>query len=171
MTYPPDAFFDIETLINVAQPTSILLLGEEERDFIDTYLEQKALLNQVCSVTQIKLAELDSLMQLEQKFDVCIAINLFEHLDKKMGARILSRLRDVLTHQYCVCLPIDNADSDQSWQLTELFAYALKRVAQYHHNGLEYGLFRYNIDDYKSTPDWLNADNWANPHMWGKYRW
>lgn len=32
-------------------------------------------------------------------------------------------------------------------------------------------VFNYDIRDYKHTPDWLNARNWANPELWGKYRW
>ncbi|MDG4868168.1 DUF6231 family protein [Guyparkeria sp. 1SP6A2] len=32
-------------------------------------------------------------------------------------------------------------------------------------------VFKYDILDYKHTPDWLNARNWANPELWGKYRW
>jgi len=52
-----------------------------------------------------------------------------------------------------------------------LFSFALKKVAIYEHNDKKFGLFKYNISDYKTTPDWLNADNWANPEMWGKYWW
>jgi hypothetical protein len=61
--------------------------------------------------------------------------------------------------------------NSQGWLLNDLFSFALKKVASYPCNGIEYGLFTYHIDDYKKTPDWLNADNWANPEMWGKYRW
>lgn len=32
-------------------------------------------------------------------------------------------------------------------------------------------VFNYDIRDYKHTPDWLNARHWANPELWGKYRW
>jgi len=189
--YPADAFFDIETLINVAQPSSILLIGDENRHFLDGYIAQKALLNQVCTVTHITTSDIARLSELQQTFDVSIAINLLEHLGKTSGSQVLSRLRDILSQQYCVCLPIsglvtseqkrshpnrgvgqtDQQPARQDWQLTELFSFALKRVASYHHNDVEYGLFKYTISDYKNTPDWLNADNWANPEMWGKYWW
>ncbi|WP_125199139.1 DUF6231 family protein [Guyparkeria sp. SCN-R1] len=32
-------------------------------------------------------------------------------------------------------------------------------------------LYEFNIESYKDTPDWLNSRNWANPELWGKYRW
>jgi hypothetical protein len=102
---------------------------------------------------------------------VAIVVNLFEHLDKAKGMQVLSRLRDVLSPQYCICLPLSKTGDANKWQLTDLFSFALSKVASYTQDSVEYGLFKYNIDDYKKTPDWLNSNNWANPQMWGKYWW
>lgn len=171
MNYPADIFFDIETLINVAQPQRILLLGDCDSAFLNSYLEQKALLNQACDVVHIKHQDISQLWELPKPFDVAIAVGLFEHIDKKQGMRVLSRLRDVLSPQYCICLPIAGLGKHSEWQLTDLFSFALSKVASYQSEGSELGLFKYNISDYKKTPDWLNADNWANPDLWGKYWW
>ena len=170
MTYPSDALFDIETLINVAQAENILLLGDGDASFLNNYCEQKSVLGQESTVTQIHTVNIDLLWQTDQQFGVAIAFDLFEHLDKVKGMQVLSRLRDVLSPQYCICLPI-NSSAENSWQLTDLFSFALSKVASYHVADTEYGLFKYNLSDYKKTPDWLNADNWANPKMWGKYWW
>lgn len=164
-----DVLFDIETLVNVAQPQRILLLGDCEPAFLDTYIEQKSLLGQMSDITHIRTNNIGGLAELKTRFDVAIALDLFEHLDKQAGVQILSRLRDVLSAQYCICLPLDTSLNE--WKLTDLFSFALKRVASYSCDDMEYGLFKYNISDYKNTPDWLNADNWANPNMWNKYRW
>jgi len=171
MSYPADVFFDIETLVNVAQPESILLLGDASFGFLDRYIEQKSLLNQGCVLRHISSSEIGNALQLEQRFDVAIAIDLFEHLTKQQGSQILARMRDVLCPQYCICLPIDSGDTEERWQLTELFGFALSKVADYQQGDIEYGLFNYNISNYKKTPEWLNSDNWANPQMWGKYWW
>jgi len=32
-------------------------------------------------------------------------------------------------------------------------------------------IYLFDIETYKRTPDWLNARHWANPELWGKYRW
>jgi hypothetical protein len=88
-----------------------------------------------------------------------------------MGERVLSRLRDVLAPQYCVCLSLASDHNHSDWHLTDLFSFALKKVGEYPNKEGSVTLFKYNIDDYKSTPDWLNPDNWANPNMWEKYRW
>ena len=175
MTYPKDIFFDIETLLNLAQPASILLLGDIDARFLDAYIEQKSVLGQQCAVTHIHSSELATLEELDSRFDVAIAFDLFEHLSKREGALILSKLRDQLTSQFCACMPISRMASEDYWQLTDMFGMALKKVASYPlqnmPEGTQYNLFKYNIDDYKNTPDWLNADNWANPDMWSKYRW
>lgn len=171
MTYPKDVFFDIETLINVAQPQRILVLGDCDPAFLDAYTEQKSLLNQDCTVSYISSANIKSLWNENTRFDVAVVANLFEHIDKQIGMQVLSRLRDVLSPQYCICLPLSKPGESNGWQLTDLFSFALSKVASYQGNETELGLFKYNINDYKKTPDWLNADNWANPQLWGKYWW
>lgn len=171
MSYPADVFFDIETLVNVAQADNILLLGDIEADFLNDYKQQKSVLNHDVSITHIRAKDIDQLWQLEQRFDVAIAVDLFEHLSKVKGQQTLSRLRDVLSPQYCICLPLSKQVSKDQWHLTDLFSFALSKVSSYDAKPNHYGLFKYNIKDYKKTPDWLNADNWANPNMWGKYWW
>lgn len=171
MTYPSNLFFDIETLVNVAQPRRILLLGDISADFLEDYVQQKSLLNQPCSLTHIQSTEINTLWSEKMAFDVAIVINLFEHIDKTKGMQVLSRLRDVLSPQYCLALPLSPRSEEQHWSVIDLFSFALSKVATYQVDELKYGLFKYDISDYKKTPDWLNADNWANPQMWGKYWW
>lgn len=36
---------------------------------------------------------------------------------------------------------------------------------------LKLTLWQFNLYDYKQLPNWLNADYWANPDNWNKYRW
>lgn len=172
INYPQELFFDIETLINVAQPTRILIVGDCDSTFLSPYLEQKALIQQQCELTTITTADIDRLWELDNAFDTAIVVNLFEHLDKNKGMQVLSRLRDVLSPQYCIALPLSDKSTSSQWHLTDLFSFALSKVAGYQLDEQgEVGLFKYNINDYKKTPDWLNADNWANPQMWGKYWW
>jgi len=144
-------------------------------DFLNTYIEQKLILNHTCQITHITNENIEELSTL-QRHDVAICIDLFEHIDKQKGIQVLARLRDLLCHQYCIALPIHNPDNEQlnNWKLTDLFSFALERVETYEAvtgADTEINLFKYNINDYKKTPDWLNPNNWANPEMWGKYRW
>ena len=172
MEYPKDIFFDIETLINTAQPTRILLVGDCDADFLSNYQQQKTLIQQDCEIATVSCADIEQLWQMDKAFDTAIVVNLFEHLDKSKGMQVLSRLRDVLSPQYCIALPLNKQSTPNNWHLTDLFSFALSKVASYQTESKgEIGLFKYNINDYKKTPDWLNADNWANPEMWGKYWW
>ena len=175
MNYPADVFFDIETLVNVSQAESILLIGDVSAEFLNDYRSQKMLIKQDCQITHIKSKDIEQLWQISSRFDVAIAADLFEHIEKVKGMQVLSRLRDVLSPQYCICLPLNKMANNQGWHLTDLFSFALSRVSSYevdtNDSSSELGLFKYNISDYKKTPDWLNADNWANPQMWGKYWW
>jgi len=171
MNYPADALFDIETLINVAQAEQILVVGNCDPSFLDGYKEQKSVLNHECNIVHLGCDDVQQLWELQQRFDVAIVIGLFEQLDKTKGMQVLSRLRDVLCTQYCICLPLAKQSSASQWSLTDLYSFALSKVASYTQEDVEYVLFKYNINDYKKTPDWLNSDNWANPQMWGKYWW
>jgi len=175
INYPTSLLFDIETLLNVAQPSSILLLGDADPQFLKNYLEQKTALHKNCSLTTLQSSEIDQLESLTTRFDVGIALSLFEGLSKSQGQRILCKLRDQLTSQYCIGLTLDTGGNYDNWQLNDLFAFALDRVASYpvesDNQSIQYGLFKYNIMDYKKTPNWLNTDNWANPKLWNKYRW
>lgn len=171
MTPPTELLFDIETLINSAQPRRILVLGNIDPAFLNEYTAQKKILNQECEITHIKTNSVEEIWQLEQRFDVGLVLNLFEHIDQHKGNQVLARLRDVLTSQYCIALPLSHQSPTSRWQLTDLFSFALSKVAEYDNGTPRLTLFKYNIADYKKTPDWLNANNWANPQLWGKYWW
>ena len=159
--------FDIETLLNVAQAEQILWLSNTESTSLKEYQAQKSVLGQMVNVSEIKSHDSDVLLNLEQRFDIAIVYDFVEHLEKQQAIRILARLRDFLCPQYCVVVPLDN----NKWQLTDMLALGLNKVSSYQISDTELALFKYSINNYKKTPDWLNADNWANPKMWGKYWW
>ncbi len=168
--YPPDIWFDIDTLIAVAQPQSMLVLGDADISFLDDYKEQQLVLGKQLNIVSIGAEQIDDIDQIDQQFDVAVVAQLLETLDKNSSTRILSRLRDVLSKQFCVCLNL-TANETSSWSRTDFFALGLRRVNTYDTSHGEHALFSYRLKDYKNTPDWLNADNWANPEMWGKYWW
>ncbi|MBX2847475.1 MAG: hypothetical protein KTR16_04090 [Acidiferrobacterales bacterium] len=150
--YPSDIYFDIETLVNVAQPDSILLIGDPPSNFLADYRVQKELLQQTCELKHISSDDVDKLADVT-RHDVAIAINIFEHIDKQQGIQLLSRMRDLLAHQYCIALPFKEQiktpqDESQAWYLTDLFGFAMERVATYRtpDNDLQLGLFKYNIN-------------------------
>lgn len=159
--------FDIDTLLNISQAEKILWLSESDSSSLEEYRQQKSLLGQNINVSEIKPADSGKLLSLEQRFDIAIVYDFVEHLEKPDVIQVLARLRDFLCPQYCVVVPLDQAN----WQLTDMLALGLSKVSSYQKSDTELALFKYSINSYKRTPDWLNADNWANPGMWGKYWW
>lgn len=165
-TYPKEVWFDIETLVNVAQPHSIVTLGDFDTTFLSEFRAQKKVLGQPVLHEDLSLSA-ERILTSTAHYDLAIVANLIERIPKSEALRILSRLRDINSAQFCVCLTLQK----DHWHLTDLFALGLQRVSEYHQNGSRYALFKYNLSEYKKTPDWLNSDNWANPEMWGKYSW
>ena len=166
-TFPNDLWFDLEALVTTAQPDTIALIGDYPEDFLDSYLSQRELIGKSVGLERVSTAEAP---KLESPSDLVIMVNVLEQFDKQGGTLILGRMRDVMSRQFCVCVPLAKAGNG-GWSLSELLALGLRRVSQYQINDAPYGLFKFSLNDYKSTPDWLNADNWANPELWGKYWW
>lgn len=164
--------FDIETLLNESQPRSLLVIGPDAGAIVEAYVKQKNFLKQQCRVTHIE----DPMTGLEQdlgRHDAGIIIGALEQMVKPAALQLLARLRDLLTRQFCVVVPIDGERPDQTsyWQLNELLGLGLMLLNQYEIDDGLVAIFKYDIATYKKTPDWLNPENWANPELWNKYRW
>lgn len=169
MTNARELLFDLEALLNEAQPRSILWLGEPQAAVLESYLAHCKLLNIEIEVAHFPHHELGELQHLQRRFDLGIALDIFPYLDKPVGVQLISRLRDLMCQQFCLNISTSELDESYDWHLTDLIGLGLRKVADYPASNTS--LFKYSIDSYKRTPDWLNADNWANPELWGKYRW
>ena len=169
MIYPSSCIFDIQTLIDASQPDTILVIGDSS--VCNDYMQQRELINKPCKLTSLRADNIQELQKLNDRFDLAIVLDTMEHLDKKQGQQLLAQLRDIYAEKFCIALPIGN-DTDQ-WQQADLFAFAMTRVNEYQNdkNQSKLALYKYDLNSYKKTPDWLNPDNWANPKMWNKFRW
>ncbi len=164
--------FDIETLISAAQPKTLLWIGQRPEQLLNDYQAQAAVLGHEVHITHLDERASQHALELRQRFDVAVFYNLPSNLDRSLTTQLISRLRDSLSAQFCVAIELD----PKTWQLTDMLALGLRKVADYSGDSetpkaAQAALFKYSISDYKRTPDWLNADNWANPEMWGKYWW
>ena len=172
MSLSPPARFDLETLISVAQPKRILLIGEMPGDLASDYVSQQSVLGVEIIVDRTDLGDLNALQNSASiLYDLAIVNGVLENLEKPQGRQLLASLRDRLSRQYCVHVAIDNQSTVSQWSLTDFLSMALVRVNTYTTTNASFALFKYSIGSYKRTPDWLNANNWANPELWGKYWW
>lgn len=98
-------------------------------------------------------------------YDLAVVAHTLEHLPRKEAGMLLSRLRDLHSKRF---LALVRLGGKGDWSNTDLIAYGMKRCGGFPDG---YALYRFNIYDYKDTPDWLNAKYWAHPERWGKERW
>lgn len=83
-------------------------------------------------------------------------------------SELIARLRDVFAQQVLVIAP---TQSQLTFNHAGLIGLGFQRWASPSAERPERRWYRFDIRDYKTTPDWLNARHWANPQLWDKYRW
>ena len=99
----------------------------------------------------------------DEHYDCAVLEGLPGALSPQQAESVVAHLRDVQAGQL---LWLHEADSP--WKRQDLLALGFKLLDKADDGGK---LFGYDIDNYKTTPDWLSPKNWANPERWGKKRW
>jgi len=105
---------------------------------------------------------------------LAVVADTLEHMGKGQAQILIARLRDL----YCATLyalvrvGADWPGLESHWNATELLALGLQPVKRYPcAGGRSLHLYRFDLQDYKHTPEWLNPRHWANPERWDKARW
>ncbi|GAB4288171.1 MAG: DUF6231 family protein [Thiohalomonadaceae bacterium] len=154
---------DLRQLLEHLQPRSVLCLGDSCDSTVLEYV----------AAAPGRLAQhLAELPETPGRFDLVIVADLLERLDKTRGTRLLARLRDLHGGRFLLILPGGlQAEQSSPWDNNELLALGLILVGRYPAtDGARY-LYRFDLDDYKTTPDWLNSRFWAHPERWDKDFW
>lgn len=110
-----------------------------------------------CRPDEAELARLACL-----KFDYAILADLPGTLDKTSSEAVIANMRDIKAQKVFWVI-----DSHSPWESKDAIALGFHQLQQ--DDGAT--LYGYDIDNYKTTPDWLNARHWANPERWNKDRW
>jgi len=161
---------DIELLLSECQPDSVLLIGEEAGDAVDSYAAQKQVLGRDCEIHRRGVPP--ALEQIEQRYDMGIVAGALERMSKGEAMLMLSRLRDLYTRRFCAAVPVGaNPGAQSEWKRNELLGFGMTLMNSFESEGRSVHLYTYDIATYKPTPGWLNPEDWANPEMWDKYRW
>lgn len=96
------------------------------------------------------------------QFDFAVLQDLPGPMDKAGAEALVAQLRDISARRILWLL-----DRDAAWSRNELLALGFRLLDQ----ASEQRLYGYDIDNYKTTPDWLSPRHWANPELWNKFRW
>lgn len=146
---------DLKRAIEQLRPAQLLLIGHHEREPLLRHANQCG--SQVTSMTASTAAVLPA----DQRFDLAIVTEPEPHLGIKMTTALLAALRDVHARRLLILVSGNSA--------IDLKALGFSLLADYPDNARQ--LYGFELKNYKSTPDWLNAQYWANPEMWDKKRW
>lgn len=118
--------------------------------------------------TRLLRADANALLERPQDWTrqrLALVADTLETLNPDQGAALIALLRDRLAETlYCLAMPAQ-------CPAERMFALGLRPLGTYPGNGGGPTLYHFDLYDYKRTPDWLNARNWANPELWNKHRW
>ncbi len=168
MTLPEDARTDVLKLLRAVQPASLLLaavddqlIGSVQSSLNDTRVEI------------IDAAALCERVDTLPIYDVILLVGIIEQLDRQSANTVIGRLRDLHSHHLFMLVRVgsDWKDLASYWQRTDLLAHGFSLHQHYKTAEGDWRLCRFELDTYKATPEWLNSKYWANPELFGKYRW
>jgi hypothetical protein len=157
----------LDKFVKEYRPTSILTVGVDDPQLFDAYLKA----NPGAIVHALDAAKLLGDTRDLPRFDLALVANTLERLDQREAGIIIARLRDLHARRLLVLVPIGQgwASNRSHWESGDLLGFGMRRLARYRSNEGPVHLYRFDLADYKPTPEWLNPKDWANPEMWGKY--
>lgn len=158
---------EIERLIERAAPRSILVISPNDpRSHLDIERHRPR-----CRVDYI--ADDNCMAQLEgrERYDLGLIYGVLERVDKSTGEVLIGRMRDLYARQFYVLAPLTPAGVKDAWRPTDFLAFGMRRLGEYKGDAGTRHLYAFDIDSYKTTPEWLNARHWAHPELWDKHRW
>lgn len=150
--------------IEALRPGSLVFVGDGAEHLFDDFRKRHS----QCVLHAVGGAQaLDELASLA-RCEVGVVLELASH-ERDEAGQLIARLRDVLCERIFVVVTVGGIAQRTAWDCRELMAFGLKRLGSYEEE--KKYLYGYDVGNYRSAPDWLNAKHWANPELWNKRRW
>jgi len=99
--------------------------------------------------------------------DLALVSHLTESLDKAAAQQWLGMIKNRYA-PHVILISHPELAQQKGWQFVDYLAMGFKHIAG-NDDGLQ--VFSYAIENYQPKREWLNSRFWANPEMYGKYRW
>ncbi|AWN16946.1 DUF6231 family protein [Salinisphaera sp. LB1] len=106
-----------------------------------------------------------------ERADLAVVLDAPTVLSRQATRELLGRLRNYAAGAIIAAFPKAESGRDNAWSTSDFLGLGFRRLPSQRAIESAYWLYRYDIFDYKITPDWLNSRYWANPEQWGKRRW
>ncbi|MBO9471586.1 hypothetical protein J7355_15960 [Endozoicomonas sp. G2_2] len=152
------------------EPGRLLLIGATDADASRI----TACAPDECNVVRLSADDsATSALANDVRFDLAVVIHTLERLSPEAGKRLLGRLRNVLAQSIVagVRARSDDTDDHTTWCISDFIAMGFRQCRTSAQLAGGWSVYRYDIHDYKTTPDWLSSRYWANPKRWDKERW
>jgi len=142
-------------------PDSVLLLGS-------TANARWVQLDLNCAPNVVSVREVDQshLPSATGPFDLVLVAGVIEHLDRRVGGRLLGTLRDLHARTLIVQILSAIGTDETCWSLADMLAFGFDQLGSFEESEGTVDVYRFSLNDYKKTPDWLNPNHWAHPHLW-----
>lgn len=150
-------------ILDQYRPSQLLCISSQPVPAVDAYCAE----HPDCKVTATDQAPLSPELA-NQRYDLAVVADQLERVDMRTGIELLAGLRNLSVSRMAVLVDLQAATE---WQDNDFFGLAMQRHARFEKDERCLTLFTYDLADYKSVPDWLNAKYWANPELFDKYWW
>lgn len=148
-------------MLGETQPRSIMLLGNLPE------IDWQACLPPGTAATFITLpAERIKALPDYGLQDLVAVGNILEVVPRSTGEALLASLRDLYARRVLLRL-----EAAKAWRHQDIMAFGFTQLTQMNDSGHVIRYYGFDLHNYKTTPDWLNAKYWANPELFGRYRW
>lgn len=149
----------LHRLVTDIQPSELLCVGVDAPTELAEYIRHQSC-HVVCETAVDRLVESAGALR---RADLAYVAGALESVPKALGAQLLARLRDLMAYRVLIRMPASGCDR---WHASELIALGFSELGLKGADSDHPRLFEFNIQDYKTTPDWFNAEHWAHPHLW-----
>ena len=154
----------------------VLLVGAIEQTLVDS-LDQMGSPRRSRGVELhefIAMTNAGMLLDTTDRVDAIVFINAFDSVSRSSSEQIISHCRDLLADRVLLIEQAQeqadhSAQPDRRLRFADILSLGLQRIDELSDDGLK--IYSYDKFNYRDTPGWLSADNWANPEQWDKHRW
>jgi len=160
---------DVAKLLERFRPESILQVDPDGTEVFSRYLETSP----ACRIDRLARGDIRAQLQGKGRYAFSFVANTLEHLKKETAGQIIARLRDIHSERLFVVVPVgsDWEGLASTWEMSDFVAFGMRLIASYTTSGKRLQMYKFDIVDYKNTPDWLSSKHWAHPQRWDKERW
>lgn len=153
----------LQSVLEELRPSSVLVIGDSLAVLVKTLTAADGTLTHLSSVEAAQRLPALSIHDLA-------LVQADAALAALESGVLLAQLRDVYARKVLVIVAPGLADGP--WSRHSLIRLGFTPYgAATGAEGKRLLLYQFDIATYKTTPDWLSPNNWANPELWDKYRW